>query len=386
MVGIDPNVDRHRATLVPSEGLLRVLHVVAPAEFGGLERVVHALSVQFTQHGHHVDVAVLLHDTGEAHPFVGIFEGTGIGVDVITVPARAYLREHRMLRRLIRERRPDVVHTHGYRCDIVGRRAAAAEGVPVVSTSHGFSRGPFRNRAYEWLQRREFRRFHAVAAVSASMALELRAAGVPAERIAVVPNALPVMAGFRDRIAARRMLGVPVEGFRVGWVGRFAWAKGLDVFVQALGSVDRAPWTASIIGAGAAESRARSIVADRGIEDRVTWHGQLQTAAQYLRAFDVLVISSRTEGTPMILLEAMAAGVPVVTTAVGGIPDVVDHRQALILPPESPRALAEAIEQVWLDPAAARSRAAAAGARLADYEPGAWARRYEDLYRRLAPV
>jgi glycosyltransferase involved in cell wall biosynthesis len=88
----------------------------------------------------------------------------------------------------------------------------------------------------------------------------------------------------------------------------------------------------------------------------------------------------------MILLEAMAAGVPVVTTAVGGIPDVVDHRQALILPPESPRALAEAIEQVWLDPDAARSRAAAAGARLADYEPGAWARRYEDLYRRLAPV
>jgi hypothetical protein len=84
MVGIDPNIDRHRATLVPSEGPLRVLHVVAPAEFGGLERVVHALSVQFTAHGHHVDVAVLLHDTAEAHPFVGIFEGTGIGVDVIT--------------------------------------------------------------------------------------------------------------------------------------------------------------------------------------------------------------------------------------------------------------------------------------------------------------
>jgi glycosyltransferase involved in cell wall biosynthesis len=108
------------------------------------------------------------------------------------------------------------------------------------------------------------------------MALELRAAGVPAERIAVVPNALPVMAAFRDRVAARRMLGVPLEGFRVGWIGRFAWAKGLDVFVQALASVDRAPWTASIIGAGAAESRARSIVADRGIEDRVTWHGQLR--------------------------------------------------------------------------------------------------------------
>ena len=110
--------------------------------------------------------------------------------------------------------------------------------------------------------------------------------------------------------------------------------------------------------------------------------GQIADAARLIPAFDVLVLSSRTEGTPIVLFEAMAARVPVVATAVGGVPDVVGEREALLVPPDRPDALARAIASVREDPGSARARAAAAATRLAtEYAVGPWVERYAAVYR-----
>jgi glycosyltransferase involved in cell wall biosynthesis len=110
--------------------------------------------------------------------------------------------------------------------------------------------------------------------------------------------------------------------------------------------------------------------------------GQVTEAARLIKAFDVLVLSSRTEGTPMVLFEAMAARVPVVATAVGGVPDVVSQNEALLVPPDRPDELASAIAAVRNDPAAARTRADAAAKRLAtEYAVGPWVERYAAVYR-----
>jgi glycosyltransferase involved in cell wall biosynthesis len=122
-----------------------------------------------------------------------------------------------------------------------------------------------------------------------------------------------------------------------------------------------------------------------GITDRLRWHGMIPEAGALIRAFDAVVLSSRTEGTPVVLLEAMGAGVPVVATAVGGVPDVVSDQDAFLVPPDEPASLARALHAIRTDSGAAGKRVLAAGARLASaYALDPWLDRYEAVYRRLA--
>ena len=358
---------------------LRVVHVVAPARYGGLERVVQALSAGQAAAGERVQVVAILERRGE-HPFVSAVRSAGVRVAVLRMPRRGYINEYRQLRELIREVTPDVVHTHGYRPDILASRAARAERVPVVATSHGFSYGAWRNRLYEWLQRRAFRSFDAVVAVSRPMSEMLRSAGVPARLLHVVPNGLSDEVVY-DRARARELLGIPAEAFRIGWVGRFAWAKAVDIFIESVALIQDVPWTASIIGTGEGEAEARALAERLGVAARIQWHGYVADAGHSLAAFDAMVISSRTEGTPISLLEAMRAQVPLITTSVGGIPDVVSEAHAWLVPPHDPNAIAAAVRDVWSRPTERVTRTAAAFNRLRSFGVEQWVESYERVYR-----
>lgn len=363
---------------------MRVLHLLAPAAVGGLESVVRGLASGQRARGHEVHVALVLDsDPGLRHALVEPLEAAGVEVTEVRVPPRAYLRERRELGRVIGAWAPDVVHTHGYRADVLGRGPAARAGVPTVTTVHGFTGGGWRNRLYERLQRRAFRRFGAVVAVSRRLADELAGSGVPREKVHCVPNAWAPAAAPAERAAARGALGLG-EGTVLGWVGRLTAEKGADVFLDAVARMGDATVTACIVGSGrdraSLEERARSL----GIADRVRWTGTVPDAAHWYKAFDVFVLSSHTEGTPMALFEAMAAGVPIVTTAVGGVPDVVTPTEALLVPPGDPTALAVAVRDALARPVAARVRAARAGERLCrDYGLDPWLDRYDLVYRSL---
>jgi glycosyltransferase involved in cell wall biosynthesis len=141
---------------------------------------------------------------------------------------------------------------------------------------------------------------------------------------------------------------------------------------------------AAIIGDGPERQRLEALRAELGLEQQVRFVGTRNPAGPLFSAFDAFVISSRSEGTPITLLEALSAGVPVVTTAVGGIPDVVGPDQALLVPPEDPEALGNAIRQAAENPEASRARAQLATRRLND-EFGAerWLGSHEALYRAL---
>ena len=357
---------------------MRILHVLAPAPYGGLERVVTELTAGTAARGHDVHVAAVLDRDPETHPF---WRGLRVEAHRVDAPGRAWLRERLAVDALRRRLRPDVVHTHGYRADVLHGRPL---GGAVVTTVHGTTGGGGRSRLYEALQRRAFRRFDAVVAVSAPLGARLMRFARPG-RLRVIPNAA-CAAPLLTRAEARARLGLAADAFVAGWVGRLSAEKGADVFVDALARVPSVPWTASVLGDGPEAASLRARAERLGIAGRVRWHGAVAGAPALHAAFDVFVLSSRTEGTPLALLEALAAGVPVVATAVGGVPDVAGAAEAILVPPGDPAALAAALAAVHADPAAAAARARAARTRVhASFGAGPWLDAYESVYDAVAP-
>lgn len=366
---------------------LTILHLTAPAEVGGLESVVRMLAIGHSAMGTRVHVAGVIPHGGGAHPFLGALAAEGVPTEVLALPTRAYARERAAIRELCDRLRPHVVHTHGYRSDVVDAGVARALGIPVVTTVHGFTGGGLKNRLYEWLQVESFKRLDAVVSVSRSMTELLRARGVHRDRIHTIPNAFDPDRPRLERKAARRELGIADESdeFVAGWVGRLSPEKGGDVLVDAMALLADGRVRATMVGAGPDRERLIARARASGAGERIRWRGIVPDAARLFAAFDVFVLSSRTEGIPIVLLEAMAAGVPVVSTRVGGVPDVVSAEEALLVPSEDPQALAAAIDAVRRDPAAARRRAIAARLRLErDFSLAPWLGRYDVLYRELA--
>jgi glycosyltransferase involved in cell wall biosynthesis len=361
---------------------LSLIHVVAPAPFGGLEQVVHALATGQLAAGHAVRVVALI-DQGPVPPLVERLEAAGLPVERVAC-GRHYLRERRQLAGLFPAN--TVVHTHGYRPDVQAGAAARKLALPAVSTVHGFTGGDAKNRLYESLQRRALRRFSAVVAVSRPLVERLVAGGVPRGRVHLVPNAYQFEGQLLSRSRARAELGLSPEAerFVIGWVGRLSREKAPDVLVEALAQLTDANVHAVVIGDGPDRAALAARTAALGLTDRIHWVGIVPDAARCFAAFDCFALSSRTEGTPIVLFEAMATGVPIVASAVGGVPDVVSGGEALLVPSDDPRALARALGEVASDPAAAAARASRAATRLRT-ERGleGWLAAYEGVYRNL---
>lgn len=154
--------------------------------------------------------------------------------------------------------------------------------------------------------------------------------------------------------------------------------------LEALGRLRDLPLEASILGTGPDAPRLRQQARQLGVESLVRWHHTVAGAARLFGAFDLFVLSSRTEGTPIVLFEAMEARVPIVATRVGGVPDVVGETDALLVLPEDSIALADAIRTVFDDRAAACMRARSAHERLTrEFAAPQWLAAYAAVYRRV---
>jgi glycosyltransferase involved in cell wall biosynthesis len=361
-------------------GSRRVLHLLAPTREGGLEQVVTMMSAGQKSGGVHVG-AVLSPDVAEGHPFIARLEGIGVPVTAVVVPGRSYLREYQSISSLVARLQPAVVHTHGYHADVIGGAVARANGIRTISTVHGFTRGVIRNGLYEWVQAIALRRADGVIAVSAPLVDLLVKAGVRRNRIHCIPNGFAPVGEPMLRAAARRKLGIAEDNLVAGWVGRLSKEKGADVMLDALAMSDPA-WRLSMIGEGRDRDRLEQRAAKLGITDRVRWHGHVDGAGLLLTAFDAFVLSSRTEGTPITLFEAMRASVPIVATRVGGVPDVVSIEDALLVTAEQPGQIARALAEIAGDSEAALERSVHARARAAhSFNAAAWLSAVDAVYQ-----
>jgi glycosyltransferase involved in cell wall biosynthesis len=246
----------------------------------------------------------------------------------------------------------DVVHTHSTKAGALGRFAARAAGVPaVVHTFHGFPfhdfQSPLRRAAYIAAERRLGRmtdRFIAVGVSVAAEAVRLRLA-VP-ERMRVIPVSIDgrsVAQTAETRARARQRLGIPEHVGLLGTVGRLDSQKAPHHFVEAMALLGRPDVHAVWIGDGPLRSETESLVRRRGLDGRVHLVGERSDVADLLPGLDVFVMTSLYEGLPCSIVEAMRCGLPVVASAVNGVPElVVPGQTGFLVPPARPAAVAAA--------------------------------------------
>lgn len=273
---------------------------------------------------------------------------------------------HALTRRLAAEQ-PDVVHTHSAKAGAVGRLAARRAGVPwVVHTYHGFPfhefQRPWTRYAYVAAERSLCRRTDMVLAVGSAVAVEAIRRGVAApSQLRTIDVAIDSMAVTRTPEScrqARALLGISDQAPVVGTVGRLDYQKAPETFFAAFAALRHRGAIAVWVGDGMLRHTVEDLVARLGISDRVLLLGDRADVPEILPAFDVFAMSSRYEGVPCAIIEAMTAGVPVIATAVNAVSDVVvPGETGLLVPPQRPTALAAAIDKVLDDPVAAQLRA-----------------------------
>ncbi|MDE3195007.1 MAG: glycosyltransferase [Acidobacteriota bacterium] len=305
-----------------------------------------------------VETTIATFTRGDAkNLFVEKARDSGIAVETIPEQGAFDLSAFRSLAEAVRRLAPDIVQTHAVKSHFLARLAGIPQIAPWVAFHHGYTWPTARARAYNQLDRWSLRAARKVLTVSKPFRDELIARGVKRDRIEIVHNAISPEWGSREErgdeaLALRRQLGIPAGRKVILIVGRLSREKDHLCLLRAMRpliaskSADTAPHLVTV-GEGPERRRIENAAAELGIADHVTLAGQQPTAEPFYRISDLAVLSSLSEGSPNALLEAMAAGVPVVATAVGGIPEIVsDGESALLVKASDSDAMHRAIDRV----------------------------------------
>lgn len=361
---------------------MTVVHTVLTLGVGGLERMVLALCRAGIVRGQRPVILCV----EEAGPLATAAVEMGVVVHALGKPPGRHPRFTAAAETCFAEVRPAVVHTHQLGALWYVGPAAGRLGIPVVHTEHG---NPFA-RATTWRELIKLRLLTRSAAKSArrvvGVSREIDAAlgrfgTVPKSKRSVMPNGLDPTpaAGLKPRDAVRQELGIPPGAVLVGSVGRLAEVKQYDRLIRAVAGLP-AVWL-SLVGDGPERAKLQELAEKVG-GGRVRFAGYQARPEEYLRAFDVFALTSRSEGFPVSLLEAWAAERPIVATAVGGIPDIVTNgSDGLLVPPTDDAALCAALSKLAAD-AGLRQQFGLAGRRTLDakYTLDRIADRYAALY------
>jgi glycosyltransferase involved in cell wall biosynthesis len=357
---------------------IRVLRVIARLNIGGPSLHVSYLTEGLASRGFATTLAAGAISEGEGS-MAFVAEQRGIAITVIPdlgreVSPLADARVVRQLAGLIRRLRPHVLHTHTAKAGAVGRIAARAVGSErppvVVHTFHGHTlRGYFgaaEEHVYRQVERRLAREADVLIAVSPEVRDELVALGVaPATQFAVVRLGIELaerMEGARHGEELRASLGIAPNCFTVGWVGRMTAVKQAQDVLRAVRLLhDRGVAAALVmIGDGPDRAALELLARELEIDGTTRFVGFQYDIGSWLHAFDALLLTSRNEGTPVSVIEAMAAGRPVVATRVGGVPDVVtDGVDGYLVAPGDMQSAADRLGILAADPALRRRMGAA---------------------------
>jgi L-malate glycosyltransferase len=337
-------------------GGLRVCHIASGDMWAGAEVQVASLLREFTKDPF-LDVQAVVLNKGTLQDRLMAY---GIPTQVLDEHALSSAEIVKRLYRFNKDWNPHVVHTHRYKENCLGGLAAAHAGTPViVNTVHGIYEAlagweNMKWRFYSLLARQVTKRVASgLIGVSREIASLLRKQ-FPGLNVVCIPNGIQcdAVAELPEPDAAREALGLGAQAFVVGSVGRLTPVKGVEYLLQAVSLIVHERTIPSlqvvVVGMGPSRAALEELVQRLNISERVRFLGERHDVPDLLRLFDIFVLPSLHEGIPMALLEALAAGCPVVASAVGGVLEVVREGQdGMLVPSKNPRAIADAIQALY---------------------------------------
>jgi glycosyltransferase involved in cell wall biosynthesis len=362
---------------------IRVLRVIARLNVGGPALHVSYLSQGLGPRGY--DTTLVAGELARGEDSMD-YVARDLGLEIVRVPQLhreiSPVYDPVSVKRLvaeIRRVRPHILHTHTAKAGAVGRVAALLSGEArppvIVHTFHGHVlRGyfdPLRTQIFRETERTLARHTTRLIAVGPEVRDDLVELGVaPAEKFTVIRLGIDLegrVLGEASRAELRRLYGVREGRFVVGWIGRMTGIKRVPDILAAFAQLRAAGVDATLclVGDGPDREAIEKLAHDLGVMRDVLFVGYQRDVARYYAFFDTLVLASANEGTPVVAIESLAAGRPVVSTRVGGVPDVVeDGEDGYLVEAGDVQGLAAALERLARDPALRERLGASAPARV----------------------
>jgi glycosyltransferase involved in cell wall biosynthesis len=324
--------------------------------------------------------------------FVAAARSQGVDVDIISERFRFDPRAIRQLRRIVARRKPDIVQTHMIKSHFLTKLSGIGRKYPWVAYHHGYTTTDLKMRGYNQLNRWSLPSAARVITVCGPFAEDLSQAGVRRDRITVCHNsvAAPSVVSENSKRALKEQLGI-VDGERVVLaVGRLSREKGHRDLVDAIAKLrelnSELKFKLVIVGEGPEREPLERAIDQKGLKAFVLFIGHVEDISPYYAIADALALPSHSEGSPNVLLEAMAAGLPVIATAVGGVPEIaINKENALLVAPGDSDRFAQALNQVLTDPELARKLGRAAAKHVSEkFSPAAYVHSLLRVYQNLA--
>lgn len=341
---------------------------------GGAERQLTYLSCEFVRAGWDVHVAVI-----QGGPNVGRLDATGAAVHRVHAFGNHDPLILPRLIRIVRALRPDVIQCWLLQMEVLGGLAAIATGTPWI-LSERTAAPAYRPGAKTWLRVRMGRRATAIISNSCTGDHYWQARAGRVKRF-VIPNGLPLEEIEATPPMTEAEMGVPTHEPVVLCAGRLAAEKNIETIVRALRLVaDVRPVRGIVCGDGPFGERVSALITELGLVDQVRTVGYVSKLWSLMKRANALVSVSFFEGSPNVVLEAMACGCPLIVSEIPAHRELLDDGMAIFVDPNRPRQVADAIESVLNDPAGAAKRSQAALTRAQAYGLPLIAQRYAEVY------
>lgn len=370
----------------------KILQLRSSIGYFGAENVIVELAQSLAHTGYQTIIGVLNNRDNPHLEMVEAAEKYKLETATFECSGKLSLQCIFAIRQYIKRNNIAIVHSHGYKSNFYALFSTLRKNIPLICTCHPWleTEVSVKARFYAWLDKNMvLKRFSHIVAVSVDVKNELLSHGIADGRLSLIPNGINIQRFSHDCHEWQMPEEITLKpgGKYVGTIGRLSREKGQDVLIEAAKLVlDVEPHTQFIIvGDGPYKTELMNRVHSLGLQDRVVFTGICNTIPEIMSFFDLFVLPSRTEGLPMVLLEAMAAHKAVVATDVGDVASVItNNKSGVLIEPENAAVMGEAIVDLLQSQTKRQYLAGNAFNKVKrEFSSAVMAQRYAELYEKI---
>lgn len=368
---------------------IKILHLIASVGIGGAERVLLTLLKNIDRKKFDIVLGIFTNQRKDKDLLWTECEKLHITLEQIRFKNPYDFLQILHIYRIAKKHHPDIMHTHGYKTNILGFLVAKLSGIPIITTVHGLYSIRIKTEIPLQLSLMLLRYFNRVIAVSDYITAELKRKKVPSKKIITIRNvpADNIEIYPLNTSVFREEIGISSSTKIIGFVGRLEQVKGCDQLIQAVSKIHSTnlEFCLVVVGEGPERESLDFLVRKLGLRNNVHFCGFRNDPINVFQSLDLFVLPSLSEGIPLALLEAMSLGVPVVATHVGGVPEVIKNRlNGILVPPKDPEALAEAIVESLSRPHETAKRGLEAKKTIANgFNTEKWIEEIQNIYSEM---